>query len=74
MKTKAKQTTTATHVIKWGNGWAVAKEGTIKVSRVYDTKVEAVEYATTKVAKSGGDVIIHNKDGAVQEWKSYARS
>lgn len=57
------------HVIKRGLGWAVKKEGAKRATKVYTTKEKAVREAE-KNRKSGSDVVIHKKDGSIQEWKN----
>jgi hypothetical protein len=65
-KTKASKT----HIIKRESGWAVKKEGSDRASKIYITKEEAIKHAS-KEAKSGDELIIHKKDGSIQDWKSH---
>jgi hypothetical protein len=58
------------HVIKRDSGWAVKKEGSVRATKVYGTKAEAVRHAS-RTAKSGGQLIIHNNDGSIEEWISF---
>ena len=60
------------HVISRKDGWAVKKEGNVKASRLFEKKEAAVEGAR-KLSK-GHDVIIHKKDGSIQEWERPARN
>lgn len=57
-----------THVVKRDSGWAVKKEGAQRATKVYTTKEQAVKGAE-KSRKSGSDVVIHKKDGSIQQWK-----
>mgnify|MGYP005844457793 CR=1 FL=1 len=57
-----------THVLKRESGWAVKKEGAQRATKVYSTKEEAVKSAE-KSRKSGSDVVVHKKDGSIQQWK-----
>lgn len=57
-----------THVVKRDSGWAVKKEGAQRATKVYKTKDQAVKDAE-KSRKAGNDVVIHKKDGSIQEWK-----
>ena len=57
-----------THVVKRESGWAVKKEGAQRATKVYTTKEQAVKGAE-KSRKAGSDVVIHKKDGSIQEWK-----
>lgn len=56
------------HVIKRGDGWAVKKQGAERATRVYGTKEEAVK-GTEKYRSSGHDVIVHKRDGSIEEWE-----
>ncbi len=57
-----------THVVKRDSGWAVKKEGAQRATKVYTTKEQAVKGAE-KSRKAGSDVVIHKKDGSIQQWK-----
>ena len=59
-----------THVIKRQNGWVVLKEGASRASRVFDSREEAIKQAE-KIARAGGDLIIHTQSGMVEEWIRY---
>lgn len=57
--------TTEQHVIKHEDGWAVQKEGSDRVTAVYDTKAEAIERARELAENQDGEVyIIHQGEGA----------
>lgn len=60
--------TKGAHVVKRESGWAVRKEGNTKASKVYRTKEEAIR-STEKLRKEGSEVIVHNGDGSIQDWK-----
>lgn len=57
-----------THVVKREAGWAVRKEGAQRASRVYKTKEQAVKGGTEQSRNSGGDLVIHKKDGSIEKW------
>lgn len=65
---KKQSTSKRTHVVKRDSGWAVKKEGSQRATKVYKTKEQAVKGAE-KSRKSGNDVVIHKKDGSIQQWK-----
>jgi hypothetical protein len=54
-----------------GGGWSVRKEGASRPTGTYDSKNQAIK-RTREVARStGGDVVIHNRDGLIQESTTY---
>ena len=57
------------HVVSHKDGWAVKKEGSNRASGVFEKKITAVNRAKN-LAKKGPqkDVVIHKKDGTIQEW------
>lgn len=57
-----------THVVKRGSGWAVKKEGSLRATRVYSTKEQAIKGAEKNLIL-GSDVVIHKEDGSIQQWK-----
>jgi hypothetical protein len=68
----SKSKSNKTHIIKRESGWAIKNENSSRATKVFSTKEKAVKEATKK-AKSGGDVIVHKKDGTIQEWRTYAK-
>ncbi|MDB5227713.1 MAG: hypothetical protein JWN78_1906 [Bacteroidota bacterium] len=61
-----------THIIKREIGWAIKREGTNRASKIYETKEKAIKHASKDII-DGGDLIIHKKDGTIQEWKSFKK-
>jgi len=59
------------HVVPKGNDWAVKKEGNTKASAITDTKKEAIEKAIPLAKREKSEVIIHGKDGKIQDRDSY---
>lgn len=55
------------HVIKRESGWAVKKQGAERASKVYGTKEGAVK-GSEKLRKEGHDVVVHRKDGSIENW------
>lgn len=51
-------------------GWSVKKEGNTKATSVYKTKEGAVNRASTLRKKTGSEVIVHKKDGTIQQRSS----
>ena len=48
------------HVIRYGDSWAVRKEGNTKVTVVFDSKQKAISEAKRIVKHSSFSVIIYN--------------
>jgi hypothetical protein len=63
------------HVTKTEEGWQGKKEGGERASVKADTKEEAVQ-KTIEIAKKQDEssVIIHKKDGEIQEERTYPKS
>lgn len=49
------------------NGWSVVNEGSVRPIKAFSTKKEAVSYATKAGSKSISEVVIHKKDGNIQD-------
>lgn len=56
-----------------GGGWSVRKEGASRASGIYDSKEQAIKRAREVARSAGGDIVIHNRDGLVQESTTYSR-
>jgi len=54
-----------------GGGWSVRREGTSRPTGTYDTKDQAIKCAREAGRSTGGDVVIHNRDGLVQDLTTY---
>jgi uncharacterized protein YdaT len=59
------------HVVPKGNDWAVKKEGNSKASVITDTKAEAIKKAIPMAKNEKSEVIIHGKNGQIQDRDSY---
>jgi len=59
------------HVVPHKDGWAVQAEDAKKPSNVYEKKEEAVSRAKEVAENKGTQVIIHKKDGSIQEKTNY---
>lgn len=55
------------HVVSHEDGWAVKTEDAKKPSEVFDKKDEAVKRAKEIADNKGTQVIVHKKDGSIQE-------
>ena len=61
------------HVVPLGNGWAVKKEGSGRFTVITETKKEAVEVAREIAKHNQSELIIHGKDGKIQDKDSYGK-
>lgn len=52
-------------------GWAVKKSGSIKASKSFDRKEDAIKYARELSRKEATELFIHKKDGKIQERSTY---
>lgn len=52
-------------------GWNVKVGGSAKATKHFDTKKEAVEYATYLSKKQGSSLVLKKKDGQFQKGNSY---
>jgi hypothetical protein len=68
MNDSAKPKKMIVHVIKRQDRWAVRKHGASRVSKIYQSKEEAVKGAQ-KLKRKGYDLVIHKKDGSIQRWE-----
>lgn len=59
------------HVVPHKDGWAAKREGSDEVSKTFRTKEEAEKYAREKARQEGGELVIHGKDGQIQDKDSY---
>lgn len=59
------------HVVPHSDGWAVKKEGGDRASSVHPTKRDALEQARDQGRREQVEVVIHRKDGRIQDSDSY---
>lgn len=59
------------HVVPHSHGWATKKEGKERAGSVHDTKAEALEQAREQAKREHVEVVIHRKDGRIQDSDSY---
>jgi len=61
------------HVTPKGDDWAVQREGGKKASGVHDRKKEAIEQGRNLAKQDKGQLLIHGKDGKIQEERTYRK-
>jgi hypothetical protein len=54
------------------DGWAVKREHSVRVSRVFPTKAEAEQYGRGLAQNEGVQLVVQRKDGTIQEHLTYA--
>jgi hypothetical protein len=59
------------HVVPHPEGWATRTEGAERAGRVYDTKNEALEHGRDQARREQVELVIHRKDGRIQDSDSY---
>ena len=59
------------HVVPLGNGWAVKGEGNERFTVITETKKDAVEAAREIARNNRSELVIHGRDGRIQDKDSY---
>lgn len=59
------------HVTHDSGGWKVAREGAERASARCGTKAEAVQRGRDLARRDAGQLLIHGKDGRIQEERTY---
>ncbi len=59
------------HVVPSNSGWAVRKSGALKVSRIFETKDQAIQFGKVLSKNEETELFIHKRNGMVQDRNSY---
>lgn len=59
------------HVVPLGNGWAVKGEGNTKYTVITETKKDALSVGRDIARNNKSELIIHGRDGKIQDKDSY---
>lgn len=59
------------HVVPHKDGWAAKREGNDRVSKIFENKSAAVNYGRKTAKQNKTELIIHKKDGKIQDSDSY---
>jgi len=59
------------HVVPHPDGWAVKREGAERATSVHERKVDAVEAGRASARQDEVELVIHGKDGKIQDSDSY---
>lgn len=57
----------AQHVVPSGKHWAVRRSGSVRASRRYTKKSDALKRAVALALRQGSVVYIHHRDGRLKE-------
>jgi hypothetical protein len=62
------------HVVPSGSGgWNVKKGGADRASKHFDIKTSAIDYARSVSIAQGTELLIHGKDGRIQQADSHGK-
>lgn len=59
------------HVVPHQDGWATRKEGADRAGSVHDRKGDALDQARDQARRERVEVVVHGKDGRIQDSDSY---
>ena len=59
------------HVVPRGEGWAVAREGAKRASKVTETQKEAIGAGKKMAERDRTELVIHGENGRIREKSSY---
>ena len=54
-------------------GWSVRKGGSLKASKTFDNKKDAINYARKVSKNQKSELVIHKKDGTINRKESHGR-
>ncbi|SEE06734.1 DUF2188 domain-containing protein [Prevotella sp. lc2012] len=61
------------HVVHSQGEWKVRREGSMRASKVFETKKEAIGYGCRLGKNERLELYIHNKDGRISDRRSYGK-
>jgi len=59
------------HVVKTPNGWGVRGENNSRITKNFETQIQATEKAREIAINQESEVFIHGKNGQIRERNSY---
>ena len=59
------------HIVPHPSGWALEVDNAKKVTKAFGTKREAIELGKSVAKNQKTELVIHKKDGTIQESNSY---
>lgn len=62
------------HVVpNQSGGWSVKKGGSKKATKNFEKKADAITFGRTVAKNQGSELVVHKKDGRIQNPNSYGR-
>ncbi len=61
------------HIVPYKDRWAARRPHSKRVSAVYNIQGLAFEEFRKRLQKSGGELILHGKDGKIREKNTYGK-
>ena len=62
------------HVVPRDRKWAVRRTGSGRVTKIFDTRKEAIARGRQIARNEGTELYIHDRDGRIRERDSYERN
>ncbi len=59
------------HVVPKDNKWAVKGEKNDKITKLFDTQKDAIDYARDIAKNQQSELVIHRKDGTIRDKDSF---
>ncbi len=59
------------HVVPKDNQWSVKKEGNQRATSTHSRKEDAINRGRQEAEKEGSELVIHKKDGTIQDKESH---
>lgn len=59
------------HVVPHGDDWAVRGAGNERVTRIFETQHQAIDFARQTAMNQKSEMLIHNQQGQIRERNSY---
>ncbi|CDQ17957.1 DUF2188 domain-containing protein [Halobacillus karajensis] len=61
------------YTVKYGDKWASRREGSDRVSKVFDTQKEAMKFSRSQAKQNKSEHRIQGKDGKFRDADSYGK-
>lgn len=59
------------HIVTHGDGWALRRGGSTRVTEIFDTQAEAIERGREVASNQQAELYIHGRNGQILERRSY---
>jgi hypothetical protein len=61
------------HVVPHYDGWATKREGGVRVGRLAESQAEAIEIGRRTAKRDKVQLVVHGRDGKIQDTYSYVK-